>query len=134
MQFCSLEVDVNRIVDRAIARCQRLADELPTLSSPTMRELTRVFFTRVQADMESKSVELSIALPSYVLKARKKPAGEQDVDETDFLAMCLGTTPRSSISSETQRDIWLLHASCRYVHDRGAHRPACYECRRRAAA
>jgi hypothetical protein len=98
-----------------------------------MRELTRVFFTHVQADMESKSVELSIALPSYVLKARKKLAGEQNVDQTDFLAMCLGITRRSPVSSETQREISLLHALCRYVHDRGAHRPACYECRRAAA-
>jgi len=96
-----------------------------------MRDLSRIFFTRVEADFESKDVALSIALPKFVLEARKRPAGEKEVDQTDLLAMCLGRHSRWSTSSETH--IYIAAVDCDYRWIRGLHAPACYECRRRAA-
>jgi hypothetical protein len=121
---------VERVVDRAILRCQRLANELPSLPATTMRDLSRILITRIEADFETKDVSLSIALPKFVLEARKKPAGEKDVDQTDFVAMCLGRNSRSSVSSETHQGIVLAAGLCEY--ERGQ-RDVCYHCRRMAA-
>jgi hypothetical protein len=129
-----LNEPIDKTIDRAIARCRRLADELPNLPPITMRELVRLFFAHVEADMETKDVAVSIALPKFVLEARKKPAGVNEVDQTDLLSMCVGTTLRSPASSDTHRSpLRICEAECDYVHARGSHQPVCYQCRRRAA-
>jgi hypothetical protein len=124
----------DRIVDRAIARCQRLADELPKLPSATMRELlVGLFFSRVEVDMETKAVTASVALPSFVLEAWKR-AGIKDIDQNDLVSMCLGSNSRSPIYSDTHRTSSpIFEGICRYVHPHGSHDPVCYECRRKAA-
>lgn len=125
-----LREPVDRVIDRAMARCQRLAAEIGTLPGPTMREIAATFFTRVEGDMETKNVEVSIALPTFVLEARKNPAGEKEVDQHDLVAMCVGRSFRSSVSSDTQHRIALAAALCKY--QRGQ-RDVCYQCRRIAA-
>src|SRR5439155_2665642 len=122
----------DQIIDRAIARCQRLGDELPNLPAANMRELVRLLCPMVECDMETKGVTTEVALPSFVFEARKKPAGAKEIDQNDFVAMCLGRSLRSSTSSETHRQILQISEGiCSYQQIRGSNRPACYECRRR---
>jgi hypothetical protein len=118
------------IVERAMARLQRLAEELPKLPSPTMRELVRIFFPKVEADLLTKGVDVSVALPSYILSPRKRHGEKGELDQSDLVAMCLGTSSRSPVSSETHRPIPLFGATCQYQHLHGSNKPVCYRCTR----
>ena len=92
---------------------------MPTFA---LREVLGGLVERVEGDMETKDVVVTLALPSWAVH-----------QNSDVQPMRLVATSASSTCYETQRvlTLKLAFADCRYVL---ASSRACYECHRRPAA
>ena len=106
------------VVNRVSALSKLLLGEMPTFA---VREVLNGLIEEVVGDMETKEVEVTLALPPWAF-------GENG----DAKPLRLVGTSASSASYETHRflTLKLAYADCRYVLGR----TACYECRRRQAA
>lgn len=116
------DVDPAQVADRVVTRIAALAANLKDAPTFALRELLNGLVERVVGDMETKEVEVTLALPAWAFR-------EDDEAEP----MRLVGTSASLASYETHRvlTLKLAEADCRYVL---ASSRACYECRRRPAA
>jgi hypothetical protein len=114
-------IDPARFANDVVERMASLSKNFSGLSSFALRELLGTLIQRVEGNMETKEVEITITLPAWALAENDgKPP------------MRLVGTPPSSASYETHgvSALNLGMADCRYVLSQ----TACYKCRRRPAA
>lgn len=105
--------DPQQIVDRVMNRIQTLAANLKDAPTFALREFLNVFVERVVGDMETKAVEVTLALPDWAFR-----------EENAINALRPVGTSASSSSYQTQGPrLYLEDVVCES-------RKACYECRR----
>ena len=109
----------NRRRDRGTLTRRKWRKEAPTFA---VREVLNGFIERVVGDMETKQVEVTLALPAWAFN-----------ENGDSQPMRLVGRSPSSTSYETHQKttIVLAVADCEYVKGQ---RSICYKCRRRKAA
>jgi DNA invertase Pin-like site-specific DNA recombinase len=114
-------VDPAQLADDVVARVSALSEGLSDMPKFALREFLGSVVESVVGDMETKQVEVTLALPSWAFGQNR-----------DAKPMRLVGTSASSASYETHRvlTLKLAEADCRYVLSR----TACYDCRRRPAA
>jgi hypothetical protein len=116
-------VDADAHADAILRKIKNFLAAMETLPKHLVKEWLSVVVSKVVVDMETRAIEIHVALPTAMLKSAflsKNP-------------MRLVTTSASSTSYETHptmRVNWGL-IECSYVK---AHSAACYECRRQIAA
>jgi hypothetical protein len=116
-------LDPSKVADDVVNRVSALSKfflgDMPTFA---VREVLNGLVEKVVGDMETKEVEVTLALPSWALS-----------ENGDAKPLRLVGTSASSASYETQRvlTLKLVFADCRYVLTSSK---ACYECRRGRAA
>lgn len=116
-------IDPNELTDRIVAQLSELSNCIKTMPTFALRQLLGSLVEKVVADMESKEVEIFLALPSSCVFSQENASD----------AMRLVGTTASSTSHETHRHhfIALAIANCRYMKVPSS---VCFDCRRRAAA
>jgi hypothetical protein len=124
------------IVADAMAVIAEQRDQLASLSIEPLREALDRLVPSLSVDMETKAVDLSIALPTWTIgrKAmpKKKRSTNKDAEIPAENAMCPATSLRSQAGEWTQ--VLMASAECTYQHLRGSTtKPPCYLCRRKAA-
>jgi hypothetical protein len=119
----AMAVDPAKMADDVVSRVRALSKNFFGADMPTfaLRELLGGLVERVEGDMETKEVTVTLSLPPWAF-------GE----DGGLKAVRLVGTSESSASYQTHRVLTLVLAEgeCRYVLGR----TACYECRRRPAA
>jgi hypothetical protein len=125
------ERPMETILDEAIAVLADQSQRLLSLPIEPLRSLVNHMITEATVDMETKAVELKLALPTWALQPLpKKKAKNDPLSPAD--ALCPATSSRSQAGGWTQ--VPLGSAECTYQHRRGSTtKPACYVCRRIAA-
>jgi hypothetical protein len=113
--------DPNQIADAVVSQLSEWAVTLETLPPFTLRQLIGTLVQRINADMETKSVEVILSLPAWAFAQNGGNPAMRFV----------GNRP-SSTSYETHHfHVNLGIADCRYSKN---WRSVCCECRRRQAA
>lgn len=116
------KADPSVLADEMVKKTKNFFSDLDSLSNHRIREFLGAAVSKVVVDMETKAIEISVQLPSDLLK-------------TAFLgekAMRLATTSQSQGSCETHLPTALIAMiDCRFQK---ASNHLCYDCRRRPAA
>ena len=105
------------------------SQRLLILSGEPLREAVNRLIPTLSVDMETKEVELTIALPVWATAIQGKRGktatnGQEEV--------CLPTSLQSSTGGWTQ--VTFITATCQYLWLRGSRTtPPCYTCQRKAA-
>ena len=107
------------VVDSVLHRIGMMKEQLHTLPPFPLRQLLSQILASLVCDMETKDVEITLALPSWAVWA----------DKNGGPAMCLGQTSESSTSFKTHPPLGipLGSAKCQYSLVKGT---ACFDCRR----
>ena len=117
---------VEQIVDEALAILMEDSRRLLSLTGEPLREAVNRLIPHLEVDMETKAVDLSIALPVWATMAkpnRRKHAKNEE------MPVCPPTTPWSPDGDWTHPIF--ATAKCEYEWRRGATTtPPCYRCRR----
>lgn len=115
-------ISPEEIADTVAARLQSLSAELKSMPTFALRQMLGTLIEKVVADMETRQIEIHIAVPAMALAGLKQ--GE--------ITMRPVGSSASSASHETHQGltITLGFADCTYVK---LQRSVCFECRRRAA-
>jgi hypothetical protein len=129
---------VDQVVDEAVAVLTEEGRRLLTLTGEPLRELVTGLIADATVDMETKAVDLTVALPMWALNRKPKQKGTSK-NRTEGAsagadALCPVTPSRSRGGDWTHAGGGVFRGTCTYVHVRGDRRPPCYECRRRRAA
>jgi hypothetical protein len=130
---------VEEVVEEAIKVLGHDRKRLLSLPIEPLRNLVNAMLIDAVVDMETKDVDLTIALPTWVTvapkrdtKIKKKPLDGPNTASLSEKAMCV---PQSTWS---QSDCWthhvFAHFRCGYEWTRGSSTvPPCYRCSRSAA-
>jgi hypothetical protein len=107
------------VVESVLNRIETMKEQLHILPSFLLRQLLSQILASIVCDMETKAVEITLALPSWVVWA----------DKTGGPALCLEQSSESSASSKTHPpvSVHLGAATCQYALVKGR---ACFDCRR----
>jgi hypothetical protein len=120
---------VEQVVEEALAILAEVSERLLTFSAEPLREAVNRLVPSLSVDMETKAVELSIALPVWATAAKPKPRNRSKRGKEQ---VCPATTPWSTTGGWTH--IIFMTALCEYERVRGSKTvPPCYRCRREAA-
>jgi hypothetical protein len=115
-----------QVVDEAIVVLAEDSQRLLTLAGEPLREAVNRLVPSLSVDMESKTVELSIALPIWATAMKPKPRKRSKKAKN---AVCPAPSPWSPAGGWTHT-VWLT-ARCEYKWKRGSTtNPPCYTCRR----
>jgi hypothetical protein len=116
-------INPEELADRIVAHLAEMSAKMKTMPTLALRRMLGAVVERVVADVESKEIEIFLAVPSSCVLGQQ---GGWD-------AMRLVGSTASSTSYETHRTL-ALHlaiADCRCIKLHGA---TCFDCRRRPAA
>jgi hypothetical protein len=120
---------VEQVVEEALAILAEESERLLTLSAEPLRDAVNRLILSLSVDMETKAVELTIALPVWATAAKPKPRKRSKKGNEQ---VCPSTTPWSPTGGWTH--IIFSTARCEYERVRGSKTVApCYRCRRVAA-
>jgi hypothetical protein len=124
---------VEKVVDDAMHVLQLKREALRTLPAQPLRDLVDRLVVDAVVDMATKTVELTIALPTWALQApRKILKNGLFTPSEDGRPLCPDDSTWSPAGSWTQTVLTV--AQCTYAWTRGSHTvPPCYRCRRSAA-
>ncbi len=124
---------IDTVVEEAIQVISQERHRLLTLPSAVVRDVIGRLVIDAVVDMETKNVELTIALPVRAPKAPPKNFKNGTfASENVTSALCPAVSSRSPIGGWTQCIITVV--SCQYEWKRGSTTvPPCYLCRRKAA-
>ena len=132
------ERPIETVVDEALQLLAEGGRRLLTLPIQPLRDLVDRLIADATVDMETKLVEVKVALPTWALqpKPRKKPEKNHENGQKPALeatrALCPVTTSRSPTGGWTHEVFAIV--KCRYEWKRGSTtQPPCYLCRRVAA-
>ncbi len=121
---------VETLIDDAIKLLEERSHELLNLPIAPLRDLVNKLVLKVSVDMETKEVELTLALPTWAIEEAQKRKKRAKMAKKD---MCPETSPWSQDGDWTQR-VFVI-ARCEYQHRRGSTTvPPCYECSRLSRA
>jgi hypothetical protein len=121
---------VEQVVDEALAVLADDSRQLLMLSGEPLRDAVNQLVTSLTVDMETKAIELTVALPVWATAAKPKPRKRPKGSENE---VCPPPIPWSSTGGWTH--VPFVTARCEYFRVRGSHTvPPCYTCQRRAAA
>jgi hypothetical protein len=127
---------VDQVVDQAIAILREDSERLLTLPTALLRDLIRQYVTEATVDMETKTVELAIAVPSSVLQPKPKAGRKRERSEKkaeNLLCLPQNTWSRAECWTPHNHNPWVT-LKCDYGSVPGSTtQPPCYECRRHAA-
>jgi hypothetical protein len=127
------ERPIETVLDEAIRSLAEESQRLLSLPIEPLRGLVNRMISEATVDMETKAVELKLALPTWALqpapkKSRKK--GEK-VDLNPVETLCPAISLRSQVGGWTQP--LFARARCEYRMLPGSQSPPCYRCQRQAA-
>lgn len=127
---------VEEVVDHAMTVIADHRDQLAKLSIEPLREAIQKLVPSLTVDMETKAVEIMIALPTWAIQRRakltKNRSKESFFENQAEIDMCPATSLRSQAGGWTQAI--MASAECTYEQRRGSTtKPPCYVCRRQAA-
>jgi hypothetical protein len=129
---------VEVVVDEAIKALEEDRKQLLSLSIEPLRNLVDAMLIDAAVDMETKNVELTIALPVWATVAMKKEKPKKKRGIESETAIKAEETLCPSQSSWSQADGWthhvFAHFRCDYEWARGSTTvPPCFRCSRSAA-
>ena len=121
------------VVDAAMRIISDEREALKSLSAEPLRELVNRLIVDAVVDMATKTVELTVALPTWALQAPRKISKKGlYTRKNEDQPLCPVTTPWSPTGGWTQCVFTVV--SCQYEWKRGSTTvPPCYQCRRKAA-
>jgi hypothetical protein len=99
------------VANEMITNISKIAGTIKKLPAPTLRSLLMAMIARLEVDMATKTVEIDVAIPAFMVKN----------------AMCLEDKAFQSFINQAQFVITLDSAICSY---RRVGRHPCFECRR----
>lgn len=124
---------VEKVVEDAIIIISNEREALGKLASEPLRDLVNRLIMDAVVNMETKTVELTVALPTWALQAPRKNLKNGLVAAANGdHPLCPATTSWSPTGKRTQTVFCI--ARCSYERIRGSHTaPPCYRCSRSAA-
>lgn len=127
-EHCDLR-PVEQVVEHTLTVLAEDSRSLLTLSGEPLREAVNRLIPNLSVDMESKAVELTVALPVWATTAKPKlRKRSKEAEKT----VCPETTPWSPTGGWTHRSY--VSIQCSYIRVQGSRTQApCYHCRRQAA-
>lgn len=120
---------VEQVVEDALEVLAHDSQRLLQLSAEPLREAVNLLIPELSVDMETKAVELTVALPAWATAATPKPRKSKKKTDEE---VCLPTSLQLQAGEWTQV-VWARFL-CEYFRIRGSHTAKpCYTCRRVAA-
>ena len=124
---------VQQVVEEAMQVIAEESRRLLTLPIEPLRDLVNRLILDATVDMETKTVSLTLALPTWAVQSRAaKPAKHGKSANNSENPLCPNIHLRSPSGGWTQMQFAVF--ACGYQHLRGSTtKPPCYSCKRQVA-
>lgn len=130
----SSSLDPETVADEMIATLTNTAETVEGMGTYQLKQVMAAIVEEAKADLETKDVFIRLKLPDWAKMADAGPCLEPNSRSPVGFDAIWQTRPASvDLKSQALPVLKLLLAevTCRYIHLRGSHDAACYQCTRR---